>query len=239
MITVRPSKERGHFDHGWLKSAHTFSFGQYHDPKHMHFGTLRVINDDVVAPGMGFDTHPHKDMEIVTFVLSGALAHKDSAGNSAVLRPGEAQRMTAGRGIFHSEFNHSKSEPVHLLQIWIFPEEKGLDPGHEQMPFPDAERRNRLRAIATPEGADPATGAKSLRIHQDARIYATTLDKGGAATLEVKPGRKVWVQVAKGALEVNGVRLSAGDGAGATDEAALVFRGVSDEAAEALVFDVT
>ncbi len=238
MITVRPSDERGRFDHGWLRSAHSFSFGQYHDPAHMGFGDLRVINDDVVAPGKGFDTHPHRDMEIVTFVLSGALEHKDSAGHGAVLRPGEAQRMTAGRGIFHSEFNHSKSEPVRLLQIWIHPERKGLDPGHEQMPFPDAERRNRLRAIATPDASDPATGAKALKIHADARIFATTLDEGAEATLEVKPGRRVWVQAATGSLLVNGVRLDAGDGAAATDETALTLRGASKDGAEALVFDL-
>ncbi len=236
MITIRKANERGQFDHGWLQSAHSFSFGQYHDPAHMGFGALRVINDDVVAPGKGFDTHPHRDMEIVTWVLSGSLKHQDSTGNGAVLRAGEAQRMTAGRGIFHSEHNASASEPLHLLQIWLHPEARGLDPGHEQRAFPESERRNRLRLIASPEGRDEATDEPALSIHQDVRVYATNLDAGASAELEIKPGRRAWVQVARGELELNGQKLGKGDGAAVTDETALRFKGL--KGAEALVFDL-
>lgn len=231
MVTVRPSHERGRFDHGWLDTAHTFSFGRFHDPDHMGFRALRVINEDVVAPGRGFDTHPHRDMEIVTWVLDGALEHKDSAGNIGVIRPGEAQRMTAGRGIFHSEYNHSRTAPVHLLQIWIHPERNGLEPGHEQREFPVESRENTLRLIASPDGADG-----SLTIHQDARIYATVLRAGKSAGLDLAPGRAAWVQVAKGRVRVNGQALGAGDGASVEGEPALRIE--ADEDAEALVFDL-
>jgi redox-sensitive bicupin YhaK (pirin superfamily) len=190
MIRVRRASERGHFDHGWLDTFHTFSFARYYDPGHMGFRSLRVINEDRVAPGRGFGTHPHEDMEIVTYVLSGALAHRDSLGTGSTIRPGELQRMTAGTGITHSEFNPSDAEPVHLYQIWLLPEREGLEPSYEQRAFPEDERRNRLRLVASPDGQDG-----SLSIRQDARLYLATLDGGREASHELAPGRHAWVQV--------------------------------------------
>lgn len=235
MITTRPSSARGHFDHGWLDTYHTFSFGDYHDPKHMAFGPLRVINEDFVAAGAGFPTHPHRDMEILTWVLEGALEHKDSSGGSGVIRPGDLQRMTAGRGVTHSEFNHSKAEPVHLLQIWIFPEERGLTPGYEQKRFdlkPGA-----LTLLASRDGRDG-----SVTIRQDASVYGARLDAGQKATLELKPGRRAWVQMARGGATVNGQRLAQGDGAAIEDETRVVIEGGAGGGdggqVEALVFDL-
>lgn len=231
MIQVRKSEERGHFDHGWLDTRHTFSFGMYHDPAFMGFRSLRVINEDVVAPGKGFGEHPHQDMEIITYVLEGALAHRDSLGNGESIRPGDVQRMTAGSGIEHSEFNASKTEPVHLLQIWIRPRKRELEPGYEQKHFDLKSSRGRLVLVASPDGAEG-----SVTIQTDARLYAGVLGKGQSATLELRPGRHTWVQVARGGVEVNGTVLRAGDGAAVSDETKLVLRASED--AEMLVFDL-
>ena len=231
MITTRKSNDRGHFDFGWLNTHHTFSFGDYHDRNHMNFRTLRVINDDVVAPGAGFGMHPHKDMEIITYVLSGALAHKDSMGNGEALRPGEVQRMSAGSGILHSEFNASKTDPVHLLQIWIMPEKRGIEPSYEQKPFAQAERHNKLRVVVSPDARDG-----SLKIHQDASIHASMLDAGKSVMYELKPGRHAWLQIARGELDLNGTKLAAGDGAAVSDEKSLTIRAV--ENSEFLLFDL-
>src|ERR1700749_3709901 len=198
MITIRPAKERGHANHGWLDTYHTFSFADYNDSKHVHFRSLRVINEDRVAPGYGFGTHPHNDMEIITYVLEGALAHKDSMGNGAPIVPGEVQRMSAGTGVLHSEFNHSKSEEVHLYQIWIFPETKGIEPSYEQKFFPDEEKLNQLRVIASPDAENGA-----VKIHQDAKLLATLLEAGKQVTHELKKGRSAWIQVARGSVDVN------------------------------------
>jgi quercetin 2,3-dioxygenase len=233
MITIRPAAERGHFDHGWLDTRHTFSFADYHDPRHMGFGALRVINEDRVQPAQGFGTHPHLDMEILSYVLEGELAHRDSMGNGSVIRPGELQRMTAGTGVRHSEQNASRERPVHFLQIWILPDRRGLAPGYEQRPFPEAERRGRLRLIASPDGAEG-----SLTIHQDVRVHATLLAEGEPVRLELAPGRRAWVQVARGAVTVNGQPLAAGDGAALTDERAVQLVGAVGETSEALVFDL-
>jgi len=233
MITRRPSAERGHFDHGWLDTFHTFSFADYHDPAHMGFRALRVINEDRVAPGRGFGTHPHADMEIVTFVLAGALAHADSMGTGSTIRPGDVQRMSAGTGVTHSEFNASRSEPVHLMQIWILPERRGLRPGYEQKAFPEAERRGRLRLIVSRDGADG-----SVTLHQDARIYATVLDSGERVTHTLAPGRSAWVQLASGAVRVNGTALAAGDGAAVTGETALELVADGTGRSELLLFDL-
>jgi redox-sensitive bicupin YhaK (pirin superfamily) len=230
-ITLRRAAERGHADHGWLDTRHTFSFGDYYDPRHLGFRALRVINEDVVAPGRGFPTHPHRDMEIVTYVLQGALAHRDSLGNGSVIRPGEVQRMSAGTGVRHSETNASATEPVHLLQIWIEPDVEGLTPSYEQKAFGDEDRRGRLRLVASPDGADGA-----LTIHQDARVYATVLDPGRRVVHALAPGRHAWVHVARGALTLNGHALVAGDGAAVSGEAALTLTG--DAAAEALLLDL-
>ena len=213
MITVRRSSERGHFDHGWLDTRHTFSFADYRDPRHMGFRSLRVLNEDRVRPGQGFATHGHRDMEIVSVVLEGALSHRDSMGNGSVIRPGDVQRMTAGTGVRHSEFNPSPSEPVHFLQIWILPDREGLSPGYEQKHVPPEERRDRLRLLASPDGADG-----SLTVHQDARIYATALGPGAEVRHRIAPGRHAWVQVTGGALDLNGVPLEAGDGAAVSGE---------------------
>jgi quercetin 2,3-dioxygenase len=231
MITVRKSQERGHFDHGWLNTYHTFSFGEYRDPRHVHFRALRVMNEDVVAPGQGFGTHPHHDMEIVTYVLSGALEHRDSMGNGEVLRPGEFQRMSAGTGITHSEFNPSADEPVHLYQIWLLPESRGIEPSYEQKWFAEEERRNRLRLVASRDGAEG-----SLRIHQDARIYLATLEEGYEVKHALAERRHAWVQVLRGAVTVNGVELGAGDGAGVSDEREVVIVGRGE--GEVMVFDL-
>jgi redox-sensitive bicupin YhaK (pirin superfamily) len=231
MITLRPAAERGHANHGWLDSWHSFSFADYYDPRHMGFGPLRVINEDRVAGGAGFDTHGHRDMEIITYVLDGALEHKDSIGTGSVIRPGEIQLMTAGSGIRHSEYNHDKSAPVHLLQIWIEPDRRGVPPGYQQQTFPDAERRDRLRLIVSPDGADG-----SLHILQDARLYAGTLGPGVELTHALAPGRRAWLQVARGAVALNGVALAAGDGAAVEGETALAV--AAERGGEVLVFDM-
>lgn len=231
MITVRRADERGHANHGWLDTYHTFSFADYYDPNHMGFRSLRVINDDRVAAGRGFGTHPHRDMEILTYVLEGALAHRDSTGGEEVIRPGELQRMTAGTGIAHSEYNGSDTEPVHLLQIWILPERTGLKPGYEQKAFPAEERQGRLRLVASRDGRDG-----SLTIHQDVNVHAGLLAPGETAQLSTEPGRYAWVQVARGAVTLNGEPLREGDGAAVTEEHTLELKGV--EPADLLVFDL-
>ena len=231
MIRLRKAKDRGHADHGWLDTWHTFSFADYYDPEQMGFRALRVINDDVVAPGRGFGTHPHRDMEIVTYVLEGALAHKDSMGNASTIVPGEVQRMSAGTGVLHSEFNHSRTDPVHLLQIWLLPDRNGLAPSYEQTFFPDEEKRGRLRLVASPDAADG-----SVRIHQDARLYATLLATGEEVTHALAPGRHAWVHVARGKASLNGQPLEAGDGAAVSAEEQLTLRG--DGHAEVLLFDL-
>jgi redox-sensitive bicupin YhaK (pirin superfamily) len=230
MITIRPASERGHADHGWLDTRHTFSFADYYDPRQMGFRTLRVINEDRVSPESGFGTHPHRDMEIVSYVLEGELAHQDSMGTGSVIRPGEVQRMSAGTGVLHSEWNHSKTEPVHFLQIWIVPEKKGLPPGYEQKSFGD-DAKNRLRLVASHDGRDG-----SVTVHQDAELYLARLDAGKEVARELRPGRYAWVQVARGAVELNGTKLAAGDGAAVADEARLVLRATAP--AEVLVFDL-
>jgi hypothetical protein len=231
MITVRPARERGHADHGWLDSHHTFSFADYYDPRHMGFRALRVINDDRVQPGRGFGTHPHRDMEIVSYVLEGALAHKDSMGTGSVIRPGDVQRMTAGTGVLHSEFNHAPDEVVRFLQIWIVPERARLEPSYEQKTFPTEERKNQLRLVASRDGRDG-----SITVHQDVALYATVLDDGATVRHAIAPGRHVWVQVARGAAVLNGKPLAEGDGAAISDEAAIELTGKGS--AEVLVFDL-
>ena len=231
MIRIRKASERGHFDHGWLDTSHTFSFSRYYDPRHMGFRALRVINEDRVRPGYGFGTHPHENMEIVTYVLSGALEHKDSLGTGSVIRPGELQRMTAGTGITHSEFNPSREEPVHLYQIWLLPERKGLEPSYEQKAFPDQDRRNRLRLVASPQGDDG-----SLTIRQDARLYLATLDGGHGVSYEIPAGRHAWVQVLRGNADLNGQAVSAGDGAAVSEESVLAIK--ADGPCEILLFDL-
>lgn len=231
MITVRPSSARGHFDHGWLDTYHTFSFSRYYDPRFMGFRDLRVINEDVVAPGRGFGQHPHDNMEIVTYVLSGELAHRDTLGHTETLRHGEVQRMSAGTGLEHSEFNASKTDPVHLLQIWIEPAKEGAAPSYEQKAFPAEGRDGRLQLLVSPDGADG-----SLRIGQDVRLYTTVLKKDGGAKLELRPGRAAWIQVARGGVTVNRTPLARGDGAAVLDEPALELVATAD--AEVLVFDL-
>jgi quercetin 2,3-dioxygenase len=231
MIRVRKSTERGHFDHGWLDTYHTFSFSGYYDPNHQGFRSLRVINEDRVAPGQGFDTHGHRDMEIVTYVLEGTLAHRDSLGSTGVLRPGELQHMTAGTGIMHSEFNPSKAEPVHLYQIWLFPERRSLAPSYDQKAFPEAERTNQLRLVASPDGRDG-----SLLIRQDARLYLGSLTAGTQVSHPLLTGRHAWLQVLRGEVELNEAALAAGDGASATDESGLSLRAL--EPSEVLLFDL-
>lgn len=232
MLTIRKSDDRGATDLGWLDGKHTFSFGEYHDPRHIHFRTLRVINDDRVAPGGGFPTHPHQDMEIITYVISGALEHKDSTGGGGVIRPGDVQMMSAGSGVTHSEFNHSKSEPVRLLQIWIFPEQKRLDPSYDQRHFAEAERAGTLRPVVTPDGRDG-----SMVIHQDASIYAGVLASGDRVEHAIGDGRGVWVQVAVGGVTVNGQSLAEGDGLAVENESSLEIVGGA-ERSEVLVFDL-
>lgn len=231
MLTLRASDARGKANFGWLDSRHSFSFGEYFDPAHMGFGPLRVINEDWVAPGTGFDTHPHRDMEIVTYVLSGALEHKDSLGSSSVIRPGEVQRMTAGTGIRHSEYNPLSDQVVHLLQIWILPDRKGHVPGYEQVPVAVHGQPGRLHRIAGPGGGDGA-----VHINQDAAIHAGVLAAGDRVDFPLAAGRGAWVQVARGAVTVNGMALAAGDAVAARDEAALAIQ--ADAAAEILVFDL-
>ncbi len=232
MIAIRKSSDRGHLNHGWLDTYHTFSFGHYHDPKHVHFRSLRVINEDIVAPGRGFGRHPHDNMEILTWVLSGELAHTDSLGSQRTLKPGEMQRMSAGTGIEHSEFNASKTDPVHLLQIWIMPGSNDAPPAYDQKEFPAEGRKNRLQLVASPAGADG-----SMTIGQDARVYVADVEKDKSVDLAIGPKRSVWVQVAKGSVMVNGQQLGQGDGAGIKDEAALNITGT--DAAQVLVFDLS
>jgi redox-sensitive bicupin YhaK (pirin superfamily) len=232
MIALRHAAERGTANFGWLDSCHTFSFGHYYDPGHMGFGALRVINEDRVDPGAGFDTHGHQDMEIISYVLEGALEHRDSIGTGSVIRPGDVQVMSAGTGIRHSEFNHSKTEPVHFLQIWLLPDHKGLTPRYDQKSFPTAEKRDRLRLVASSDGRDG-----SLLIHQDADIYDALLSRGHAVTHPLKAGRKSWVQVVGGAVEVNGKPAAAGDGLAVDDEAVVSIVASADDS-EVLVFDL-
>jgi redox-sensitive bicupin YhaK (pirin superfamily) len=231
MLKIRRADERGHADHGWLNSRHTFSFADYYDPKHMGFRSLRVINEDRVAPAKGFGTHPHRDMEIVSYVLEGGLEHKDSIGTNGVIRPGDVQRMSAGNGVLHSEFNASKTEPVHFLQIWIVPTQRGMQASYEQKPFSREEKQGRLRLVVSPEGRDG-----SLKIHTDARIHAGCFAPGESAELELAAGRHSWVQVARGKVAVNGTELAAGDGAAISDEKSVKVDGVEDS--EVLVFDL-
>jgi redox-sensitive bicupin YhaK (pirin superfamily) len=233
MIAVRHAAERGTVNLGWLDSRHTFSFGHYYDPDHMGFGPLRVINEDRVRPGAGFDTHGHQDMEIISYVLEGALEHKDSIGTGSVIRPGDVQVMSAGTGIRHSEFNHSKSEPVHFLQIWVLPNRKGLPPRYDQKSFPASEKRDRLRLVGSPDGRDG-----SIVIHQDTDIYDTLLSRDRAVSHALKAGRKGWVQVVSGAVEVNGKAAAAGDGVAVEDEAVLSVTSRAD-GSEVLVFDLS
>ena len=232
MITLRPSEDRGEADHGWLQSRHSFSFGEYRDPKHMGFGNLLVINEDRVAPGTGFGTHGHRDMEIISYVLEGALAHRDSLGTGAVIEPGEVQRMSAGSGIQHSEFNHSRSGQTHFLQIWIRPDRSGDAPDYAQHRFPDQERRGRLRLVVSPDGSDG-----SLSMRADARMYAGLFDGAEEASMPLGIGRLCYVHVARGSIRVNGQALKAGDAAKLVDESQLVLSG--GDAAEVLVFDLS
>lgn len=229
MITLRRSQERGHFDHGWLHTYHTFSFGEYRDPKHMGFRTLRVLNDDIVDPGAGFGMHPHRDMEIVTYILSGALEHQDSMGNRHVLRAGDIQRMSAGSGVYHSEFNASRAEPVHLLQTWIIPAAQGTSPSYEDRTIPAEAKRNRLHPIVGGEAPTP--------IGQDAVIYASVLSPGHRVAHTLAPGRGAWVHVARGNAEVNGHALGGGDAAAIEDEPEIHITGGSEES-EILLFDL-
>ncbi len=232
MITVRKADARGHFDHGWLDTRHTFSFASYDDPEHMGWSELRVINEDRVQPGKGFGRHGHRDMEILSWVLEGELAHQDSTGGGGVLRPGEVQRMSAGTGVQHSEFNGSKERPVHFLQMWIIPDRSGHAPSYEQTAVSETARRGRLALIASPDGAEGST-----TIHQDARVYATLLGGDERLSHPLATGRRGWVQVARGQVAVNGQVLSAGDGAALSDERAIELAGQGTPA-EALVFDL-
>lgn len=231
MITIRKADQRGYADHGWLRSYHSFSFADYYDPAHMGFGNLRVINEDRIAPGTGFGTHGHRDMEIVSYVLEGALAHQDSMGNGATITPGEVQRMSAGTGVRHSEYNHAADRETHFLQIWILPSRSGIAPGYEQKRFDDADKRGRLRLVAAPDGRDGA-----VTIHADASIHAGLFDGDETATLALAPGRLGYVHVARGEVEVNGQRLGAGDAARLREEAQVAL--ARGRAAEVLVFDL-
>ena len=231
MLTVRQAHERGHANHGWLDTWHTFSFADYYDPQEMGFGPLRVINDDTVQPGRGFGTHGHRDMEIITYVLEGALEHKDSMGNGSVIRPGELQRMSAGTGVLHSEFNHSKEDKAHLLQIWILPERNGIEPGYEQKLFPREEKLNRWRLVGSRDGRDG-----SLTIHQDVNLYSAVLEKGATLDYEFDGRRRGYLQVARGTMEVDGKAITAGDAVAMQDQASFSLR--ADEDAELLLFDM-
>ncbi|HEV7557735.1 MAG TPA: pirin family protein [Kofleriaceae bacterium] len=231
MMTIRRADDRGHANHGWLDSHHTFSFADYHDPAHMGFRALRVINDDRVDGGQGFGAHPHRDMEIISYVLDGALAHKDSTGTGETIRPGDVQRMSAGSGVVHSEFNASKADEVHFLQIWLMPDKRGIKPSYEQKTFDDAAKRGQLRLVASPDARDG-----SLTIHTDASVYAGLFDAGETATLPIAADRHVWVQVARGKVRVNGNDLGEGDGLALSKETSLAVEGV--DSAEILVFDL-
>lgn len=231
MIKIRKSEERGHANHGWLDSYHTFSFAEYRDPNHVQFGSLRVINEDRVQPGQGFGTHGHRDMEIVSYVLEGALKHSDSMGNGSIIRSGDVQRMSAGTSVTHSEYNASQSELVHFLQIWILPKTIGLAPSYEQKYFPINDKRNRLCLLVSPDGHDG-----SVTVHQDIRIYSSVLEKSSSVTHTLAPGRRAYVQLTSGVAEVNGHLLHAGDGARTTDESSILLTGAPE--AEVLVFDI-
>ena len=231
MIKIRKAKDRGHFNFGWLDTYHTFSFGEYHDPEQMGFRTLRVINEDRIQPGEGFGTHPHRDMEIITYVLEGALEHKDSMGNGSIIRPGEVQRMSAGTGVTHSEYNSSQEEPVHLLQIWILPEAKGMKPNYEQKKYPNKEKEGQWRLMASREGHDG-----SVTIHQDARLYAAHLEPRQEIIYRVPSKRHTWIQVARGKAMLNERLLTAGDGAAVSEERSLTI--MAKEKAELLLFDL-
>ncbi|MEL6384550.1 MAG: pirin family protein [Cyanobacteria bacterium J06626_18] len=232
MITLRPGRDRGAANFGWLDSRHTFSFGNYYDPEHMGFGTLRVINEDKVTPSQGFGTHGHRDMEIISYVLDGALAHKDNIGNGSTMRPGDVQRMSAGTGILHSEFNASNTDPVHFLQIWVLPERKALEPGYEQTYFAPEDKQGQLRLIGSRDGREG-----SVTIHQDLNLYATQLGATDSVTHTMSPDRVAWVHVAKGAVTLNGHDLTAGDGAAIAEETALTLIGQGDDT-EVLLFDM-
>ena len=234
MLKIRRADERGHADHGWLSSHHTFSFADYYDPAHMGFRSLRVINEDRVAPGQGFPRHPHRDMEIVSYVLAGALAHRDSMGTGSTIRPGDVQRMSAGSGINHSEYNASSTDPVHFLQIWLMPSQHGITPSYEQKTFSSEEKGGTLRVVASPDGRDG-----SVTLHTDATLYAGIFAADQSARLEVRPGRHAWVHVARGSARVNGQALMAGDALALSEEAAVIVEGATEgEAGEVLVFDL-
>ncbi len=231
MIQIRKAADRGHADHGWLDTHHTFSFSSYRDPQHMGFRALRVINEDVIAPGAGFGTHPHHDMEIITYVLQGALEHQDSMGNGEVLHAGEFQRMSAGTGITHSEFNPSQHEPVHLYQIWLLPKSRGIEPSYQQRHFPEHQQHNRLQLVASPDAHDG-----SLAIHQDAYVYLSSLEKDQQVVHRLAPGRHAWLQVLRGRVQLNDQPLSASDGAAASEEATLTI--AANQAAQVMLFDL-
>jgi len=232
MIAVRPTDARGTANFGWLDSKHTFSFGQYYDPEQMGFGNLRVINEDRVQPGQGFATHSHRDMEIISYVLEGALEHKDSIGNGSVIRPGDVQRMSAGTGIAHSEFNASDTEPVHFLQIWIIPDQVGIEPSYEQKHFPLSQKQSNLKLVASPDGKE-----NSVKIHQDAYLYVAVLNEENRANHTTNNTRSIWIQIARGSVEINGQTLQAGDGAGITEETDIELIATSDNT-EILLFDL-
>ena len=231
MITVRKSNDRGTFNHGWLDTRHTFSFASYYDPRHMGFRSLRVINEDIVSPGEGFGTHPHRDMEIVTYIVSGQLEHRDSLGSGGILRRGDVQAMSAGSGLTHSEFNPSSDEPVHLLQIWIMPAQRGTKPAYAQTQFGDEEKRNRLTAVASSNG-----NGSALHLGQDASVYASVIDAGHDVQHRLASGRAAWLQLVTGDLEVNGTKLAAGDGAAIEDESDLQIH--ANDSSEFLLFDL-
>jgi redox-sensitive bicupin YhaK (pirin superfamily) len=232
MITLRPAQERGSAYFGWLDSRHTFSFGEYYDPNHMGFADLRVINEDKVSPGQGFSTHGHRDMEIISYVLEGALEHKDSLGTGSIIRPGDVQRMSAGTGIMHSEYNASKTEPVHFLQIWILPEQKGIQPGYEQKTFTDTEKHGTLRLMGSRDGRDG-----SITIHQSVDLYASSLNEGDEASHTFADGRVGWIQVARGIVRLNNLLLTAGDGAAISNESLITLQGATHNT-EVLLFDM-
>ncbi len=231
MLTTRPGQARGHAEHGWLDSWHSFSFADYYDPKHMGFRALRVINEDRVAPGAGFPAHAHRDMEIISYVLEGGLEHKDSLGTGSVIRPGDVQRMSAGSGVRHSEYNASKLDPVHFFQIWLIPSQRGILPSYEQKTFSDAEKRGRLRVVAAPDGRDG-----SVTLNADAVLYAGIIPAAQTVALELPPARHAWIQVASGSVRANGQLLTAGDGAAVSEEASVQLEGV--EEAQILVCDL-
>jgi quercetin 2,3-dioxygenase len=231
MLTLRKSQERGHANHGWLESYHSFSFAGYHDPRHMGFGPLRVINEDRIAPSTGFGTHGHRDMEIISYVLSGELAHKDTMGNVKGIPPGDVQRMSAGTGVMHSEFNHAQDQTTHFLQIWLEPNVRGIEPSYEQKSFPEADKRGRLRLVASPDGEDA-----SVLIHADARVHAGLFDGDEAAHLALPGGHRAWVHLVRGELEVNGQKLKAGDAIALENEEGVTLS--NGDGAEVLVFDL-